>query len=203
MFVGIQGLENQARGDSGHVSRQIIFGINITLDGICDHTAMIADDDLHEYFTGLLQRVDVVVFGRETYNLMYPFWAEVAKNSSGTEVINEFARTFDSLDRIVFSRTMTTVEWKNTIISRGDPREEILKLKGQNGKHISISSITIACRLMQYGLIDEYHFVVHPILAGSGRRLFNADGLRDMLQLRLVESRTLSSGAIALHYRKS
>ena len=183
--------------------RKVIFGINITLDGVCDHTAGIADDELHEYFTDLLQSVDLVVFGRKTYHLMYPYWADVAKNQSETKAVNEFARTFDSLERIVYSNTMTGAEWKNTIVSRADPRAEISKLKQQDGKHISISSITIASLLMQAGLIDEYHFVVHPILAVNGRRLFDTDGLREGLQLRLVESKTLRSGVVALHYQKS
>ncbi len=182
--------------------RKVIFGINITLNGICDHTEVIADDELHEYFTQLLQSVDLVVFGRHTYHLMYPYWADVAKHQSETTATNEFARTFDSLDRIVYSKTMTGAEWNNTIISRADPREEISKLKQQNGKHISISSISIASRLMQAGLIDEYHFVVQPILAVSGKRLFDTDELRERLQLRLVESITLRSGVVALHYQK-
>ena len=182
--------------------RKVVFGINITLDGGCDHTQMIADDELHEYFTGLLRNSDIEIFGRNTYNLMYPYWHDVAMNQSETEVTNEFARTFDSIPKIVFSTTLKSVEWNNTTLLRSNLQEEIVKLKQQPGKDISIGSISIASQLTQLGFIDEYHFVVHPVIAGKGPRLFELEVMKDNLQLELVGSKTFHSGVVALHYKK-
>ncbi len=109
--------------------RNLIFAINITLDGCCDHTKGFADEETHEYFTRLLHDVDLLVYGRKTYELMVPFWPEVAKNQSMTKASNEFAKAFDSINKIVFSRTLDSAEDKNTRIVRTDLRDEILKLK--------------------------------------------------------------------------
>lgn len=181
--------------------RNTVFAINITLDGYCDHTDMIADDELHEYFTGLLRKTDILLFGRKTYQLMFPYWHTVAENQSETKATNEFARTIDSLDKIVFSKTLKSVESKKTTISRAKVEEELQKLKGQQGKDISIGSLRIASHLTQLGMIDEYHFVVHPVVAGKGPRLFEADGLKERLQLELAGSKRFHSGVVALHYK--
>ncbi len=182
--------------------RNVIFGINITVDGCCDHEDVIADDELHEYYTELLRTVDVILFGRKTYQLMESYWPAVAKNQSETKAVNEFARKIDSLNKIVFSKTLNTVEWKNTKISRANIEEELQKLKRQPGKDISIGGLSIASHLTQLGLIDEYRFVVQPIVAGKGPRLFEATDLKERLQLKLVESKTFHSGVVALYYKK-
>src|SRR5271170_3257575 len=98
--------------------RKLVFAINITLDGCCDHTKQVADDETHEYFTDLLREVELLVFGRITYQLMVPFWPEVAKSQSMTKASNEFARTFDSITKVVFSRSLGSAEDKNTKIVR-------------------------------------------------------------------------------------
>ena len=105
--------------------RNVIFAINITIDGCCDHTKVIADEDTHEYFTDLMRDIDLQVFGRKTYQLMVPFWPEVAKSQSMTKASNEFAQAFDSTDKIVFSRSLGSVEDRNTRIVRTDLRDEI------------------------------------------------------------------------------
>ena len=182
--------------------RNVIFAINITLDGCVDHTKGIGDDETHEYFTNLMRKVDLLVFGRKTYELMVPFWPEVAKNQSMTEVSNEFARTFVSVDKIVFSRSLKSVEDKNTRIVRTNPRDEILKLKQEPGKGILLGGVSVPSQLIELGLVDEYYFVVNPIVAGEGRRLLDDVSLQDSLQVKLVESKIFSSGAVALHYLK-
>ncbi len=180
--------------------RKVVFGINVTLDGVFDHTYGIANDELHEYFTKLLQTVDLVIFGRNTYQLMYPYWHTVAVNQSESKAVNEFARTYDSLERIVFSKTLKSVEWKTTRISCEAPEDEIVKLRQLPARDIAISSLDIASRLTRLGLIDEYHFVVHPVLAGRGKRLFDGEDLKEKLRLKLVGTATFNSGAVALHY---
>ena len=182
--------------------RKIVFAINITADGYCDHTDMIADEELHQYFTAVLRNASLLLFGRVTYQLMVPYWPDVAKNQSETEATNEFARVFDSLDKVVFSTTLKHVGGNNTRIVRANVAEEVLGLKQQPGKDIGVGSLSIASQLSERGLIDEYRFVVHPVIAGKGPRLFETVKLQDRLQLDFVGSKTFQSGAVALHYRK-
>jgi dihydrofolate reductase len=182
--------------------RKTVFAINITADGYCSHTDGIADEELHEYFTGLLQNSDVILFGRKTYELMVPYWPDVARNQSETKSVNEFALVFDSLDKIVFSRTMKQTGSDKTRISAASLEDEVIRLRQQPGKDIAIGSLSLASQLTQLGLIDEYHFVVHPVIAGKGPRLFEAESLKESLQLKLIGSKQFQSGAFAHHYRK-
>jgi dihydrofolate reductase len=183
--------------------RKVIYGINLTLDGCCDHTKLSADDEIHEYYTHLLRDVDVLVFGRKTYQLMVPFWPDVAKNNSGeTNAMNEFARAFDSIPIVVFSRSLDRAEGKNTRIVRTNLQDEILKLKQQPGENILTGGISVPSQLIELGLVDEYRFVVQPILVGEGRRLLEDMSLQEKLQLRLVESKFFRSGSVALRYLK-
>jgi dihydrofolate reductase len=182
--------------------RNVIFAINITLDGCCDHTKQIADDETHEYFTQLLREVDLLVFGRKTYQLLVPYWPDVAKSQSETKAENEFARTFDSINKIVFSRSLDSAEDRNTRIVRTNLRDEILKLRQEQGKSILVGGVDVPSQLMEVGLIDEYRFVVGPIVAGEGRRLLEGVSLRERLQLKLVESKSFKSGCVALRYLK-
>ena len=182
--------------------RNLIFAINMTLDGCVDHTKGVADDETQEYFTDLLREVDLLVFGRITYQLMVPFWPEVAKSQSMSKASNEFAKTFDSIKKIVFSRSLDSVEDKNTRIVRNNLHDEILKLKQEEGKHILVGGVSIPSQLIKLGLVDEYRFIVGPIVAGEGRRLLDDVSLPESLQLKHVESKTFKSGCIALRYLK-
>ena len=181
--------------------RNIIFAINTTLDGCCDHTKQVADDETHEYFTDLLREVDLLVFGRITYQLMVPFWPEVAKSQSMTKASNEFARTFDSIKKIVFSRSLVGAEDRNTIV-RTNLQDDVLKLKHEQGKNILVGGVSVPSQLIELGLVDEYRFVVTPIVAGEGRRLLEGVSLRERLQLKFVESKIFKSGCVALRYLK-
>ncbi len=182
--------------------RKVVFGINISADGFCGHTSMIADDELHRYFTRLLQNAGVILYGRTTYQLMVPYWPDVAKNPSENEATNEFARVFTSLDMVVFSTTLKNVEGANRRLARADLADEVLGLKQQPGKDICVGSLSLASQLSKRGLIDEYRFVVHPVVAGNGPRLFDTITADETLPLRLLGSETFQSGVVALHYAK-
>ena len=182
--------------------RNVIFAINLTADGCCDHTKMIADDEIFEYFTQLMRDVDLFVYGRTTYQLMVPYWPDIARNHSGTKPEIEFAQTFDSINKVVFSRSLESAEGKNTRIVRTELQDEILKLKQGQGKNILTGGVSIPSQLVELGLVDEYHFVVHPIVAGEGRRLFDGVSLEKRSQLKLVESKIFKSGIVALRYLK-
>ncbi len=183
--------------------RKVIFAINLTMDGCCDHTKQFADEEVHEYFTDLMRDVDLLVFGRKTYELMVPFWPEVAQTQSMSEAMNNFARTFVSIKKLVFSRSLDRVEDPDTRVVRTDPREEILRLKHEQGKNILVGGVDIPSQLIEPGLIDEYRFVVSPTIAGEGRRLFDHVALPETLQLKLLDSTTLKSGCVALRYAKA
>ena len=182
--------------------RNVIFAINITLDGCCDHTKQIADEETHEYFTRLMREVDLQLFGRKTYQLMVPYWPDIAKNHSETKAENEFADAFVFGNKVVFSRTLDSAEDKNTRIVRTNLRDEILKLKQEQGKSILTGGVSVPSQLIELGLVDEYRFVVGPIVAGEGRRLLDGVSLPERLQLKLVESKIFKSGCVALRYLK-
>ncbi len=182
--------------------RKLIFAINTTLDGCVDHTKQIADEETHEYFAQLMRDVDLLAFGRKTYQLMVPFWPEVAKSQSMTKAENEFARTFDSINRIVFSRSLDSAEDRNTRIVHTNLHDEILKLKQEQGKNILVGGVDIPSQLIELGLIDEYRFVVGPIIVGEGRRLLDGVSLPERLQVKLVESKVFESGCVAVRYLK-
>lgn len=183
--------------------RSLIFAINITLDGCVDHTRQSVDEEKLEYFTLLTREADLQIFGRKTYQLMVPYWPEVLKNKSGTKAEIEFAQAFDSISKVVFSRSLDSCEDRNTRLVRANLHDEILRLKQQEGKDILVGGVDIPSQLIKLGLVDEFRFVVAPIVAGAGRRLLEAISLQERLQLKLAESKTFKSGCIALHYSKA
>jgi dihydrofolate reductase len=182
--------------------RKLVYAINITIDGCCDHTKMVPDEEAFGYSTHLLRDFDLLVFGRKTYQLMVPYWPDVAKNPSETKADIEFAQTFVSKKKIVFSRSLASAEDENTRIVRTNLRDEILKLKQEQGKNILVGGVDVPSQLIELGLIDEYRFVVMPTIVGEGRRLMEGVSLPEKLQLKLVESKPFKSGCVALRYLK-
>lgn len=181
--------------------RKVIYGINMTADGCCDHTKGVGGADIHAYFTDLLRDADLLVYGRKTYELMVPYWPDVAKSESGTAYELEFARIFTGIEKVVFSRTLTNAEG-NTRIVRDGLMEEVMRLKQLPGGNISVGGIDLPGQLIAMGLVDEFHIVVHPVIAGEGRRLMEGSSLQDMAYLQLVATRALESGCVAMHYAR-
>jgi dihydrofolate reductase len=182
--------------------RNVIYAINLTLDGCCDHTKFNPDEGMLEHFTRLLQDVDLLVYGRKTYQLMVPYWPDVAKSQTETKADIEFARAFVSLKEVVFSRSLASAEDGNTRIVGTNLRDEILKLKQEPGKPILVGGVDIPSQLIELGLVDEYRFVVGPVFVGKGRRLLEDVSLPEGLHLKLVESKIFESGYVALRYLK-
>jgi dihydrofolate reductase len=184
--------------------RKVIFAINTSLDGCCSHTIGNPDDELLGFFTRLVQDADVFAYGRKTYELMVPYWPDVAKNPlNETKADTDFARAFNAVGKIVvFSGSLEKVERENTTIVRSNIGDTILKLKQEEGKNIMIGGVDIPSQLMALGLVDEFYFVVHPVLVGTGPRLFDGTSLPGRLGLKLVESTVFRSGCVALHYVK-
>jgi len=182
--------------------RNVIYAINLTLDGCCDHTKMVPDEGDFGYHIQLVRDADILVYGRKTYQLMVPYWPDIAKSQSETKADIEFAQTFVSKKKIVFSRSLASAEDENTRIVRTNLREEILKLKQEEGKNILVGGVDVPAQLMELGLIDEYRFVVMPSIVGEGRRLMEGVRLPEKLQLKLIESKAFKSGCVALRYLK-
>jgi dihydrofolate reductase len=184
--------------------RKLVYAINTSLDGYCNHTNFYPDEEIMTHFTQLTREADTYLYGRKTYELMVPFWPDVAKTPPGQddrEADIEFARAFDAVEKIVvFSQSLDSVEGEKTRIVRTGLQEEVLKLKQQPGKNIFTGGVNLAAQLAALGLIDEYHFVVHPIVAGRGTRLFEGISLQEKLKLKLVKSMVFKSGAVALRY---
>jgi dihydrofolate reductase len=187
--------------------RKLIYAINVSLDGRCDHTNLDPpppDDEVLDYYTRLVRDVDVFLYGRITYQLMVPYWPDIARNPEGqTKDDVDFARAFESVSRIVvFSRSLAGTEDERTTIVRGNLKEEVLKLKQEPGRDILVGGVSIPAQLMALGLIDEYRIVIQPLVVGEGRRLFDGGTPPERLRLKLVDSRTFKSGWIVLRYSK-
>ena len=178
--------------------RKLIAAINMTLDGFCDHTAMTADDEIHEHYNELLSNAGTLLYGRITYQLMESYWPSVVKNPTGNKPVDEFAVLIDNISKIVFSRTLKNVVWKNTKLKKEISKEEILELKQQAGKNILVGSPGLIVALTQLDLIDEYQLGVQPTVLGSGLPLFK--NIRDRIDLKLLKTKTFGCGAVMLYY---
>ena len=170
----------------------------MTLDGFCDHTAMIADEEIHQHYNELLSDADTLIYGRITYQLMESYWPSVVKNPTGNKPMDEFAVLIDNIPKIVFSRTLQNVEWKNTKLKKEIIKEEILKLKHETGKNILVGSPSLIVAFSQLDLIDEYQLGVQPTVLGNGLVLFK--NIKDRINLKLLKTKTFGCGAIALYY---
>ena len=178
--------------------RKLIAAINMTLDGFCDHTAMIADDEIHEHYNDLLRSADTLIYGRKTYQLMESYWPSVVKNPTGNKPMDDFAILIDNISKIVFSRTLQNVEWKNTILKKEIIKEEIIDLKKQTGNDIGVGSPSIIVALTQLNLIDEYQLAVQPTILGNGLPLFK--NLTNTVDLTLLKTKTFGCGVVVHYY---
>jgi dihydrofolate reductase len=177
--------------------RKVIAGINMTLDGFCDHTAGIPDEEIHDHYANLLNNAGVVLYGRITYQLMQ-FWQTLLKNPSGEKSMDDFAMAIDKIPKIVFSNTLTSTEWDSAELSNKTIEEQVLELKKQSGKDILVGSRSLIIQLMKLNLIDEYQLMVHPVVAGSGLPLF--ESINDRTILKLIKTKIFSAGAVTLYY---
>lgn len=178
----------------------LTFGLNLTLDGCYDHQQGIADDDLHAYFTAVMDQAGAMLWGRVTYELMEAAWPAVAADANAPRAMQEWARKLQVKAKYVVSNTRTDFPWHNTTRLTGDLKQAVIELKAHTPQGVVVGSPMLGAALEAWGLIDEYHFVVHPVIAGHGPTLFQ--GLRPSRQLELITSKPLRSGQLALHYRR-
>lgn len=177
---------------------KLIAAINMTLDGFCDHTAGIADGELHQHFNELLSTAGTLLYGRITYQLMESYWPSIVKHPTDVKPVDEFAVLIDNISKIVFSRTLKKVDWKNTELKKEVIKEELLELKHQASKNILVGSPSLIVALSQLDLIDEFQLSVHPVILGSGLPLFK--NVKDRMNLKLLKTKTFGCGAVTLYY---
>jgi dihydrofolate reductase len=177
------------------------YSINVTLDGCCDHRAMIPDEDLHRHAAENIAQSDALLFGRVTYELMEAGWRQAAQAGARPDWMQPwmepFARTIDAAKKYVVSSTLDRVDW-NAELVRGDLGTAVQQLKRESGKGLFVGGVKLPQALAELGLIDEYEFVVHPRLAGHGPTLFA--GLSKRVDLKLVSRLEFGSGAVAMRY---
>jgi dihydrofolate reductase len=180
------------------------YSINVTLDGCCHHEAGLPPDgESMRYWTAEIERAGALLFGRVTYEMMEAAWR---KPTTGTwpdwmeDWHLPFADTIDQAKKYVVSNTLSGVDW-NAELVRGDLEQAVRRLKQESDEGLWVGGMTLPLALADRGLIDEYEFLVQPILAGHGPRLLA--GLRERIQLELVDRHELQSGAVALRYRPS
>lgn len=176
---------------------KLIAGINMTLDGFCDHTAIIPDDEIHQHYADLLSNADSILYGRITYQLM-EYWRSVVENPTGNKATDEFAVIMDKIPKVVFSHSLEEVEWHSAKLITNDLHDVVPALKQQSGKEILVGSRSLIIQLMKLNLIDEYQICVHPVVAGGGLPLF--ENMNDRKVLKLVKTKTFNSGAVILYY---
>ncbi|SHF75679.1 Dihydrofolate reductase [Flavobacterium fluvii] len=180
--------------------RKIIAGINMTIDGFCDHTAGIPDEEIHQHYAELLNNADVVLYGRITYELM-GFWKPLVKNPSGEKTMDDFALAMDKIPKIVFSRTLKNTDWESAKLATQPIDEVVSELKQQPGRDILIGSRSLIVALTNLDLIDEYQLCIHPVVIGKGLPLF--DKINDRRVFKLLKTKTFESGAIILFYKRA
>ncbi|HMV42705.1 MAG TPA: dihydrofolate reductase family protein [Leptospiraceae bacterium] len=180
--------------------RKIIAALNMTLDGFCDHTAGIPDEEIHQHYTDLLGQGDAILYGRITYELM-EFWKPFIENPSDEKFMNEFATAIDRIPKIIFSHSLKSIDWKSARLANRDLKETVLELKQQSGKDILVGSRSLFIQLLNLGLLDELQICIHPVVIGKGLPLF--DHINDRTLLKLTKTKTFGSGAILIYYEPS
>jgi dihydrofolate reductase len=187
-------------------ARKIALHMMLTLDGCVsgpngelDWLFAIEDEERGDYLLSLYSSVGGIIAGKETYKGCAAFWPSAAANPKGKEKDRAFARQMNALNKYVFSKTLDKVEWENSHLMTGDLAEEIQTLKNQPGNDlIIIGGHSLAQACAKQGLIDEYHLIVHPVVLGKGRRLF--DSVEEKLSLKLLDAKPFKTGVVATHY---
>jgi dihydrofolate reductase len=178
--------------------RPLIAAMNMTLDGYCDHTAMNADDEIHAHYSEMLRNAGILIYGRITYQLMESYWPAVVQEPTGNASTDDFAVLIDDIQKIVYSRTLDHVDWKNSTLKHEINADEIIALKHQPGKPIFAGSPSMIVALSNLGLVDEYQIAIHPVIAGSGLVLFK--NIAERIDLKLTKTKTFGGGAVVMYY---
>ncbi len=180
---------------------KIISSINITLDGFCSHTSVIADEEHHQFAIEQMKTIDIVLFGRITYQLFESFWPGASTDMSLPEWMREYSQYINAARKIVFSKTMKSVSWQNTQLLREIDADYIAQLKNGTDKDIVVyGSPSIICEFLDLKLIDECNFLVQPVIAREGKRFPERINPREHKSLKIKSVDTFKSGVVNLFY---
>lgn len=177
--------------------RKVIAAINMTLDGFCDHTAIVPDEEIHHHYANLIRDAGALLYGSTTYDLM-KFWQTLLAEPSGEPSMDDFATAIDKAPKIVFSHRLENTGWASAALSDLPLKEKVLALKQQPGNDVFACSRSIINQLMKMNLIDELQLCIHPVVAGGGLPLFDNPG--DRAEFRLVKTKIFKGGAVILYY---
>lgn len=180
--------------------RKLVYSTSLSLDGYIDAAAgdpgwMVPDEELHSHFNDVEREVDTLLYGRRMYELMAGYWPMADQDASAPAVIIEYARIWKPVRKVVFSSTLESVEWNSRLVG-GDAVAEVKRLKAQPGGAMGVGGLVLASALASAGLIDEYRLYYVPIFLGSGKAAFSQ--IHERVKLKLVETRTFSSGTVLL-----
>ena len=178
----------------------LTFALNVTLDGCCDHREGVHDDELLRYWTRVMDAAGAMLFGRRTYELMEDAWPQVARDPKASPVDREWAEKLEAKPKYVVSTTRRDFPWSNTHLVEGDLAQAVTALKEATPRGVLVGSPMLSAALQRLDLVDEYHFLIHPVVAGHGPYLFT--GLQPSLRLAFVSAKPLKSGIVAMHYRR-
>jgi len=184
------------------VMRKLKLQVAISVDGCIagpnnEMDWLIPDDEIMKYIDNIADSVDTILMGRKMVDEFVPYWTEVANKPNDSW--NAFAKKMIEIPKIVFTRTLTKSNWINTEIAKGDLKDEITKLKSQDGKDILVyGGASFDSSLIREKLIDEFYLLVNPIVLGSGKAIFK--DLKEIQKLTLIESRVFDCGVVLLHY---
>jgi dihydrofolate reductase len=181
---------------------RLIYSLNVSLDGFIetpDHSLdwTVVDDELHTWFNDRARGLAASLYGRRLYELMSAYWPTAEDDPAATEPMREFARLWLSIPKIVFSSTLTSVDWNSRLV-HGDVGEQLARLRSEFDGDFEVGGPTLAAAFIRRGLVDEYQLLVHPVILGSGTPFFPP--LDAPLRLRLTDTRTFSSGVTYLGY---
>lgn len=179
---------------------KIVAALNMTLNGSCDHTYGVPDEELHDHYTGLIRGSDIILYGRITYQLMENYWPMLVKNPMGNKSMDEFAIALHRIQKIVFSRTIKSLHWENSVIAGKSLEDEVQLLKEQPGKDVLVGSPSLINELTKLDLIDEYQLCIHPVIAPDGLLLFK--NIPQQLILKLMKTKTFRAGQVIHYYER-
>jgi dihydrofolate reductase len=178
--------------------RKLVAAINMTVDGFCDHTAGIVDDEIHQHYTELIRSADTILYGRITYQLMESYWPTVVTNPTGNKPTDDFAVAIDKISKIVFSHTLKNLEWETASLASRGITEEVLELKKKAGTDILVGSPGLIVNCMKLNIVDELQLCIHPLILGKGLTLFK--DMNDSIHLKLLKTKTFRCGAVIFYY---
>jgi dihydrofolate reductase len=182
--------------------RKLVYSMMVSLDGFIEDAKgslewVLIDEELHTFANDEARESGEFLYGRRLYENMAAYWPTADADPSEPRCILDFAQIWKAKPKVVFSKTLTTVDWNSRLV-KDDVGGEIAKLKAQPGRDLSVGGANLAATCIALGLVDEYRLIIHPAVLGRGKPFWPA--LPKPIRLRLLETRTFRTGVLSLRY---